>query len=138
MTLRIKRTEEIDDRRIVFQIKIFSCTTQEDEGEEEESNTKKEIAEIAPFLTVYQHDTQEECGEHDYREIDIIAQRHNPCRKRGTDIGTHDDGDGLSQGEKTCVDKGNRHHGSSRRTLHGTGNKCTCKHTREPIGCHRS
>ena len=52
MALRIKRTEEIDDRRIVFQIEILSCTTQEDEGEEEESNTKKEIAEIAFLLAI--------------------------------------------------------------------------------------
>ena len=52
MTLRIKRTEEIDDRRIVFQIEILSCPTQENEGEEEKSNAKEEISEIAFLLAI--------------------------------------------------------------------------------------
>ena len=52
MALRIKRTEEIDDRRIVFQIEVLSCPTQEDKGEEEKSNAKEEIAEIAFLLAI--------------------------------------------------------------------------------------
>ena len=138
MTLRIKRTEEIDDRRIVFQIEVLSCPTQENEGEEEKSNTKKEITEIAAFLAINEHDAEEERREDDYREIDIVAERHNPSRERSTDIGTHDNGDGLRQGQETGIDKRHRHHRGSGRTLHGTSDESTREHTREPIGCHRS
>lgn len=37
---------------------------------------------------------------------------------------------------KPAFTKRNRHNGSCRGTLNGTGNKGTCKHSRKSVGCH--
>ncbi len=60
MTLCIKRTKEIDNRRIMFQIESLTRTTQQNEREEEEGDTKKEISEITALLTINQHNAEEE------------------------------------------------------------------------------
>ena len=35
---------------------------------------------------------------------------HNPRCQRRTDVGTHDNGDGLCQCEQSCIDKRHGHH----------------------------
>ena len=67
MTLCIKRSKEIDNRRIMFQIESLTCTTQQNEREEEEGDTKKEISEITALLTINQHNAEEERREYDNR-----------------------------------------------------------------------
>lgn len=138
MTFGIKRAKEVDDRRIVFQVECLSCATQQDEGKEKESDSKEEVAEVAAFLAINEHDAEEERREDNNRQIHIVAERHNPSRERSTDIGTHDDGDGLRQGQETCIDERHRHHRGSGRTLHGTSDESTREHTRKSIGGHGS
>ena len=137
VALRIERAEEVDDRRVMLQVECLSRITQKNQREKEESDTEEEVTDVTPFLTINQHDAQKEGREHHDGQVDIVAERHNPSRERGADVGTHDDRDGLCQGEKTGVDERNRHHSGGRGTLHGAGNKCTREHTCEPIGGHR-
>ena len=65
MALRIEGTEEVDNCRIMLQIECLTRTAQQYEREEEEGDTKEEIAEITALLAIYQHDAEEERREHD-------------------------------------------------------------------------
>ena len=51
----------------MFQIESLTCTTQQNEREEEEGDTKKEISEITALLTINQHDAEEKRREYDNR-----------------------------------------------------------------------
>ena len=67
MTLCIKRTKEIDNRRIMFQIESLTRTTQQNEREEEKGDTEEEISKIPALLAIYQHNAEEERREYDNR-----------------------------------------------------------------------
>ena len=60
MTLRIEGTEEVDNCRIMLQIKSLACTAQQNEREEEKGDTEKEISKIPALLAIYQHNAEEE------------------------------------------------------------------------------
>ena len=51
----------------MFQIESLTRTTQQNEREEEEGDTKKEISEITALLTLNQHNAEEERREYDNR-----------------------------------------------------------------------
>ena len=86
MTLRIKRSKEIDNRRIMFQIESLTRTTQQNEREEEEGDTKKEISEITALLTINQHNAEEER----IKSIDKDVQKWRNERKAATECGLMD------------------------------------------------
>ena len=65
MALRIEGTEEVDNCRIMLQIKSLACTAQQNEREEEKGDTEKKISKIPALLAIYQHDAEEERREHD-------------------------------------------------------------------------
>ena len=67
---------------------------------------------VAPPLVVDEHDAHEEGGEDHHREVYIVAQRHDPRREGGADVGSHDDRDGLRKREETRIDKRNCHYRS--------------------------
>ena len=60
MTLRIEGTEEVDNCRIMLQIKSLACTAQQNEREEEKGDTEKKISKIPALLAIYQHNAEEE------------------------------------------------------------------------------
>ena len=74
MALCVKRTEEIDNRRVMLKVQLLSGVAQQDEREEEKGDTEQEVSDVAAFLAVYQHDAKEECGEHHHGEVYIVAQ----------------------------------------------------------------
>ena len=53
-----------------------------------------------------------------------------------TDVGTHNDGNGLYEGKQACIHKGNRHQRGSSRTLYGSGDEHTRENARETVGGH--
>ena len=62
------------------------------------------------------------------------TQRQNPGRDGGTDIGTHDHIDGLTQLHQTGVNKADYHNGCGRTGLNNTGNCQTGDQTCKFIG----
>ena len=80
-----------------------------------------------PLLGINQDDSDEESRPYEVGNVERETRAHNPCRKRGADIGSHDDGDGLGQSEQTGIDKRYRHYGSGGRRLYRGCNKRTGK-----------
>ena len=76
---------------------------------------------------------QRKCG-----NVDLKTESgNNPGGNRSTNIGTHDNADGLSKGEQACIYEADNHNCRSRRRLDQGCNKHTCQNSRHTVGCHR-
>ena len=64
------------------------------------------------------------------------AQAEQPGGDRCTDIGTHDDTDGLPQRHESGIDKSHHHDGGSRGGLDHGGHAQSQKESAEGGGCH--
>ena len=64
------------------------------------------------------------------------SQRSDPGCQSGTDIGSHDNSNGIAKSKKSCIHETYHHDGSCRRRLHKAGHYSSGKHTLESIGCH--
>ena len=69
-------------------------------------------------------------------EVNGESETHDPCRKRGADVGSHDDGDGLGKRQQTGIDKRDGHHRGGRRGLYGARYERSGEHTGETVGGH--
>ena len=136
VALCVERAEEADDRGVVLQVQLLACRTEQHQREEQEGNTKEEVANVSLTLRVDEHDAQKERGIHHCREVNVVSQTHNPCCQCGADIGSHDHRYGLCQRHQSGIDKRHRHHGGGRRRLHCASYKHTSEHTGEAVGGH--
>ena len=107
---RVEGGEEVHDAFVVSQVHLLAGGAEHHEREKHERDAEEEVANVAVLLLIDEHDAQEKSGEYEVRQVDVVAERHDPCRQRRTDVGTHDDGDGLSEGQQSGVDKRNGHH----------------------------
>ena len=136
MAVRVERGKEVNGGGIVLQVKLLASRREQHEGKEQKGNTEQKVADEAPTLGVDEHDADKKGWEDDHAQVDIEAKRHDPRREGGADVGSHDDGNGLGEGQKAGVDKAHRHYGGSGRRLNGTGDKHSCEHSRKTIGGH--
>ena len=78
--------------------------------QDQECQTKEEVTYITVLLQVDQHNTKEESRINHIRDIERHTCRHNPSCERGSNIGTHNNRDGLSQRKQTGIYKRNGHY----------------------------
>ena len=88
------------------------------------------------LLQIDQDNAEEETGIDGHADVERCSQRHDPCRERGTDIGTHDDGDSLRQREQSGINKRYSHDSCCCWWLYGGCDDSTCKEPGETIGGH--
>ena len=106
----VERSKEGHHSLVVLQVKLFAGGAQHHQRQEHEGYAKEEIAHVAVLFPIDEHHAEEEGRIDDVRQVHIVAQRHDPCRERGADVGTHNDGNGLPQREQTSRHEGYRHH----------------------------
>ena len=133
---RVERCEEGHHRLVMLQVHLLAGGAEHDQREEHEGDAEEEVAHVAVAFLVDEHHAHEEGREDHVRQIDVIAQRHNPCRERSADVGSHDDADGLGQREQSCRHERYRHHRRGRRRLYGACHEGSSQHAREPVGGH--
>ena len=104
-TIGVEGTEEVDGVGVVLKVEVGARCAQQDKGEEEKSDAEEEVANVAESLGIDEDDAHEESREHGHGEVHVVAQGHDPRRERCADVGTHDDGDGLCQCEKSGIDE---------------------------------
>ena len=61
------------------------------QSQQQEGQTEEEVTDIPVFLQVDQDDAQEEGGIDGRSDVKRHTGRHDPRRKRRSDIGAHDD-----------------------------------------------
>ena len=76
----------------------------------EKGQTEEEVTDITILLQIDEHDTQEECRIDHIGNVERHTCRHNPGRQRRTDVGTHDNRNGLRQREQSRIHKRDGHH----------------------------
>ena len=96
------------------QIHLLTRQSQSGQSQEQQAQSEEEVTDIAVLLHIDEDDTQEESDVGHDTDIERRTQGDDPCRERGTDIGTHNHGDSLRQGEQSGINKRNSHHGCSR------------------------
>ena len=136
--LGIERGEEIQHRLILAQVHFRACHAKRSQSQKQERDTKEEVADIAIALLINKDDTYQEGWIHSAGDIEGHTCRHNPCREGRTDIGTHNDRDGLRQREQTGIHKRHGHHCGGGGRLHGGCDECTRQHPRETVSGHRA
>ena len=83
--------------------------------EQQEREAHEEVTEVGVLFRVYECDRQHNRRIDDESQIErTTAQDHNPSGKSRTDVGTHDDRDGLRQREDTGRHEADGHDGCSR------------------------
>ena len=106
----IEGSEEIEHRLIMPQVHLCTCEPQRSESQQQQSQTEEEVADVTVTLHVNKDNAQEEAYIRHNADVERHTCRHDPGRQRRSDVGTHDDRDGLCQRQQAGVDKRNRHH----------------------------
>ena len=134
--VRIKRGEEIEQSLILTQMHLRSRHAEGSQTQQQEWQTKQEVADISVFLQIDQDDTHEEGRIDSTGDVERHTSWHNPCRQRGSDVSTHNDRDGLSQRQEPGIHKRDCHHRRCCRRLDRCRYQHTCQHTCKTIGSH--
>ena len=134
----VERGKEVQHGLILTQMHVLSRLAQDGQCEHQESNAKQEVADIAVLLLVDEDNTNEEGRIRQTTDVERHTCRHNPCRQRRTDVGTHNDRDGLSQRQQSSIHKRDGHHRRSGRGLYRSRHQRTSQHTGKTVGGHSS
>ena len=70
---------------------VLPRLTQDGQREYQKCNTKQEVADVTVLLLVDEDDTHEECWIGQAADVERHTSGHDPCRQRGSNVGTHDD-----------------------------------------------
>ena len=128
--------EEIYHGRIAGEVQVRSRLLEHAQGEKEERQAEEEVSDIAVFSQLDEDDAHKESGPYHVGNVEGETGRHDPGAHGGADVGAHDDGDGLSQGEQRCIHEGYRHDGGCGGGLDGYGYEGTGEDAGEPVGGH--
>ena len=80
------------------------------QAQKHKRQTDDKLTQVGVPLCVNEDNSQENCGiDHKSHVEGSAAQHHNPRRERGTDIGTHDDRDGLLKSQQSCTHERDSH-----------------------------
>ena len=120
------------------EVHFLAGSAQSGDGEEHKCDTEEEIADVAVLLAIDKQQRDEEHREHDVGHVEREAKRHDPCRERGADVGSHDNGDGLCQCEQSGVNERYCHHRRGSRRLHRGCYEHTGQQTSKAVGSHCS
>ena len=93
----LETRKEVDHGRFAGQIHLHARGLEHAQCEEQETETEKEIAQIAVPSDLNQDNADEESRPDDIDNIEGESCRHDPGAHRGADIGAHDDRNGLGQ-----------------------------------------
>ena len=107
----VEALEEAQHRLVVTQIHLIACKAQRSQTQQQQSQSKEEVTDIAVTLHVDEDDAKEEAHVADNADVERHTSGHNPCCQRRADVCTHDDRDCLRKGEQACIDKRYSHHG---------------------------
>ena len=138
ITVFVKRRKEVDNSLVMAEVHFLARGAEGGNSEKHKSYAKKKIAYVAVLTCIDKQQCDEECWEHKVRHIKREAQRHDPCCKRGANVGAHNYRDGLCQCEQSGVHKRYGHYRRSCRRLHGGRYKHTGQQTSEAVGGHGS
>ena len=114
---------------------------QRGEAKEHERKAKDKFAKAlhAAFTDVRKHNTKPEERPHVTAHVELeTEQRHNPRRRRCTDVRTHNHGNGLLQGQQARIHKAHRHDSGRGRRLHSGSHKRSCQKPTQTMLGHGS
>ena len=128
--------EEVYDGRLAGEIHLHTRGLQHTQGEEQETQSEQEIAHIAVFAGLYEDDGHQEYRPDHVGYVEGETGRHDPGAHGGADIGAHDYGDGLGEGEEGRIHEGYRHDGGCGGRLDGDRHQGAGGHAGEAVGGH--
>ena len=133
---RIERAEEADKLPVVAKVKLVARLAEQGEREEHKRYAEKKVAHVAVTARIDEQYADNEGGKHRVHKVERESQTHYPGRKRGADVGAHDDGYCLGQRQQAGVDERDGHHRRCRRRLDGARYEHSGEHTGKPVSCH--
>ena len=93
------------------EVHFLACGSEGGNGKKHKCYTKEEITDVAVLLSVYQQKGNEENWEYDVRHVERETKRHDPCRERGSNVGSHYHRYCLCQGKQSGIYERHRHDG---------------------------
>ena len=91
----VERREERQHSLVSTNVHVDTRLTQGAQSQEHEGNTEEEVTHHSVTLAIDEDDGDEESGIDEVGDVERETCRHDPRRECRTDVGTHDDGNGL-------------------------------------------
>jgi hypothetical protein len=99
--------------------------TDADEQDAEAEEHFAPLAMVRPLADHHQEESEADGGHRVLGDLENGEEAHDPCGESRSYIRAEDDGDGLSQGQKPCIDESDDHNGHGAAALDERGDACS-------------